>query len=69
MKLELTRDELFEIEKHFDYLAGLHLKGVAQYINDCKDYPELINGKIQEFSKTYDTYRSISLKCKELRNI
>ncbi|MFH1610879.1 MAG: hypothetical protein ABIA91_03240 [Patescibacteria group bacterium] len=68
-KTQFTKDELYEIEKHFDYLAGVHVYNSGDVITNLfnlinkKKQKELIN----DFTETYDLFRTISAKCKMMR--
>lgn len=71
MKYEFTKDELFEIEKQFDILAGINIKNTGEILskiqqNECSN--EFIKRLVESQVKSFDVYRIISAKCEMIRN-
>lgn len=70
MKLnEFTKDELFEIEKVFDSLAGQFSHATADILTKLSlvKANKLKNKILEESVITFDIYRTISTKCQKAR--
>lgn len=72
-KMEFTKEELHEIEKGFDILAGLHSNRMAEIIFKLQP---LTNKKAKKYTdrlfdcavEAHDIYRTISAKAKRMHN-
>jgi len=68
--MQFNKEQLYEIEKHFDLLAAQHIMNSGKIIeilgaHDTKK--ELLNKFIKESSETWDKLRSISALASTLR--
>jgi hypothetical protein len=70
--MNFTKEELFEIEKRFDNLAGQCLSGFAEITNIMLKLPEgedrnkFISKVFNEHTQSYDLFRTISAKCRSM---
>lgn len=71
--MEFTKDELYEIEKTFDILAFRQSKELAQDLMNFSKYGsniiigEHVQSRITNSVNTFDVMRTISAKCKKMR--
>lgn len=75
MKIELTKSELYIIEREFDRLRSEHQKAIHQYMKTISETPDPVRQKLwenfdrrlDEWFSAYDLMSNISVKCEQAR--
>lgn len=68
--MEFTKEELYEIETRFDHHAGAtaHVMGIlTQRLSINQKAKKLLDRILDEAVDNYDMFRTISAKCKLMR--
>jgi hypothetical protein len=67
--MEFDKNQLYEIEKVFDYMAGQVLETTTKQITALQiiENKEFLHKIFQENAKYYDLCRSISAICEKIR--